>query len=144
MKARMIPSRNNSPPATAEVVGAGAGGGGVGAILAAVADGLPESSRWKSSLTIAAPIVAIALSGVWLFIKSTYINPYAARKRRESEEAELNALLRQAKEARDRVRSDPQASTAHKAKLESDVEELESLLLRRFRERTLKIVDTTP
>ena len=136
----MSPSPTNGSPHTAEVAGAGAAGGGIGVVLASLANGMNESSQWKAPLTVAAPLVAVALSGLWLFVKSMYIDPFVSKKKRESDVAELTLLLQQAEETRDRVRADPLASSSHKAKVEADVEELETQLLQRYKDQSLRIV----
>ena len=135
-------SGSDTSPASrpSDVVGAGAAGGGFGTILATVADGLPESSPWKSLLTVSAPILAVALSATGLFIKGLYVDPYAARRRRRAEEAELDRLLKNAKDKRDSVCADPGASEVHKAELRRRVEEVELLIVQRYRERTVQVV----
>ena len=59
----------NSPKNT-NIVGAGVAGGGVGTLIAAFAESLPDDTGFKSILTISAPLITIAISGIWLFFKA--------------------------------------------------------------------------
>lgn len=122
--------------AAANVAGAGATGGGIGTVVAAFADGLPDSSPYKSLLTVASPLIAVGLSGLWLFLKHAYIDPVADRKRRAAEQKKYDAemaqserFLNKARAHLQSVRDDPNASDEHKLSLQKKVEELEHLTL---------------
>ena len=86
----------NSPKHT-NIVGAGVAGGGVGTLIAAFAESLPDDTGFKSILTISAPLITIAISGIWLFFKAVYVDQYAASKKHKSKHKHINSLLEDAR-----------------------------------------------
>ena len=119
----------------ADVVGAGAAGGGLGTIIAAIANGLPEQSRYKSILTVTAPLIAVGISGLWLFIKGVYIDPYVARKKHETADAAMDSILANARANAEKVLNNPTSSEEHKREVKKMVEDLERLRLKKITER---------
>lgn len=128
---RQAPRKSNAT----NVVGAGAAGGGIGTVIAAIADGLPEASAYKSVVTVSAPLVAIGISGLWLFIKAVYIDPFAVGKKHESADAAMDKVLEDARMHAERVFGDPNSSDEHKAEVRKMVEDLETLRLKKITER---------
>jgi hypothetical protein len=51
-------------------VGAGVAGATGGTSLLALVNTIPDSSRWKPVLTFASPTIAVAISGLWVFLKT--------------------------------------------------------------------------
>ncbi len=123
---------NKKPPKskqTTNVVGAGAAGGGIGTLIATFAESLPADSSYKSFLTIAAPLIAIGISGVWFFIKSVYIDPYAAKKKHDADFGYLNQLIDDAKSYEKRILDDPNSTEKHKQEVRKNVENIEKKLM---------------
>jgi hypothetical protein len=117
------------------VVGAGAAGGGIGTVIAAVANGLPDTSEWKSALTVSSPLIAVGISGLWLFVKAVYIDPFVNnRKHRVTDEA-MEKILSDARATAARTVDDPNASEEHKKEVKKMVEELEKLQIKKITER---------
>jgi hypothetical protein len=117
------------------VVGAGAAGGGIGTVLAAIANNLPIDSPWKSTLSLSAPLVSIGISGLWLFIKAVYVDPFANGRRHRAADAAMEKILADARANADRIQNDPQASDTHKREVRKIVEDLEKLRMRKITER---------
>jgi len=112
-----------------DVVGAGAAGGGIGTLLATFADSLPEDSPYKTFISVTAPIVTVGISGLWLFVKTVYIDPFAASRKHKSTHEHISRLVADAKKTEQSVLSDPNATEAHKKAIRAKVEELEKRLV---------------
>lgn len=136
-----VPTRTSSTPsprtrtrklqaASSRFLGAGAAGGGVGAIFTTIANNLPPDSSYKALLTAAVPFITLAVSGLWLFIKEVYIDPYAARKRHEATHAYITNLLEDAKKWEASVLANPNSTPRHKEEVRRQVERLELLLMK--------------
>jgi hypothetical protein len=123
--------KNESP----SVVGAGAAGGGMGTIVAAVANALPESSVWKSVLVVSSPLIAVGISGLCLFAKVVYLDPYANGRKHRAADNAMDKVLADARANAARVLADPNASIEHKVEVRRIVEELERLRLKKITER---------
>lgn len=119
----------------ANVVGAGAAGGGIGTVLAAIANGMPQASTPKGILIVGAPLIAVGISGLWIFVKSVYVDPYAARKKNEAADAAMDRILEEARANADRVLNNPNSSDGHKHDVKKMVEDLERLRLKKITER---------
>lgn len=117
------------------IVGAGAAGGGVGTIVAAMANSLPETSGWRTMLIVGAPVITVAVSGVWLFLKAAYIDPFVNERKHRAADAAMDKVLADARANAARVQADPNASPEHKRDVQKMVEELERLRLKKITER---------
>jgi hypothetical protein len=126
MPAKKSPSTGKQP----SVVGAGAAGGSIGTILATFADSLPADATYKTFLTVMAPLITIGISGLWLFIKGVYVDPYAAKKKHEADHSYLTQLATDAKGYEKTVLCDPNSTDKHKKEVRAEVEKLEKLLMR--------------
>ena len=131
MAPNKAPRRSNAT----NVVGAGAAGGGIGTVIAALADGMDETSQYKSVLIVSAPLIAVGLSGLWLFLKTVYIDPYAYRKKHEAADIAMGKILKDARLNAERVLNDPNSSEKHKQDVRKIVEDLEKLRLHKITER---------
>lgn len=112
-----------------DVVSAGAAGGGLGTLLISFAEGLPETNEWKTFLTLSAPIITVGISGIWLFVKTVYIDPQVASMKHKSSHAHISKLIEDAKKVEQIVLSDPNSSEEHKQQMRSKVEELKRILI---------------
>ncbi|MEK2144871.1 hypothetical protein WOC23_23080 [Vibrio parahaemolyticus] len=126
MPARRAPNKNKQ----ANVLGAGAAGGSIGTMLATFADSLPPDSNYKTLLTVTAPLITIGISGLWLFIKGVYIDPYAAKKKHEANHQYLTQLITDARNYEQTVITNPNSTDKHKKEVRAEVEKLEKLLMR--------------
>ncbi len=131
------------------VLGASATAGGIGTIIALSAENL-VSPTWRPVLTQSAPLVTAGISGLWLFLKIVYIDPYVARKQKaeqaESERTKdaeamerIETWYSMAKQLLEKVLNDPQASKTHKDGVRKTLEELERLRLEKIAERIRSI-----
>ena len=120
---------NKGSPNKATVLAAGTAGGGIGTLLATFADSLPIESSYKSGLTITAPLITIGISGLWLFIKAIYIDPYAATKKHKSSHAHINQLIQDARETETEILNNSNSTEEHKKAIRTKVEELETILM---------------
>jgi hypothetical protein len=123
-----------------DVVGAGAAGGGLGTVIATMADRLPPTSDYKSLLTVAAPLAAVAISWLCLFVKAVYIDPYAEAVKNKNADATMEKMLADAREHLTRVEADQSSSTEHRARVRKMVEELEKARLDKITERMEVVV----
>jgi hypothetical protein len=112
-----------------DVLGAGAAGGGVGTVIATLANSMPNDSPYKSLLIVTAPILSVGISGLWLFVKTVYINPYAARKEHDANRALFKELISEARATYASVLADPNATPQHKEAVRKDVEKLERIMM---------------
>lgn len=114
---------------SSSVLGAGAAGGGIGTVVASIAASLPADSSYKAFLTICAPLVTVGVSGLWLFVKTVYIDPFVARKSHQANHAYIETLLSDAKRYEESVLADPRATAKHKEEVRKQVERLEIALV---------------
>ncbi len=136
----MNKQRTNRQNKAANAVGAGAAGGGIGTILAAWANSMPTTAPYKSVLTLSAPLLAIGISGLWLFIKAVYIDPYADGKKHAAADAAMERILADARANAEKVLNNPNSSEAHRKEVRRLVEDLERLRLEKITERMQVIV----
>jgi hypothetical protein len=136
MPSKKTPRKTNAT----NVIGAGAAGGGIGTVIAAVANGLPDNSTYKPVLTVSAPLVAVAISGFWLFIKTVYVEPYVNRMKHEAADAAMNKIIADARAIAETVINDPNSSDDHKKDARKSVADLISLKLRKMTKR-MEVVD---
>jgi hypothetical protein len=123
-------SRNNvRRQSNADVLGAGATGGGIGTFIAVVANGLPEGSSWKTLMTASAPMLTVGISAIGLFLKTVYINPYTARRKHDADQVLLQRVIDDARKTYQNALQDPNATQQHKDKLRKEVEKLEQLMM---------------
>ena len=78
-------------PTRGSVAGAGVTGGSVGTALAAYASSLKDGDL-KTLLTVSAPLISIGVSGLWLFVKIMWIDPYMAKQRDQAFERKARNL----------------------------------------------------
>jgi hypothetical protein len=116
---------------TTNVVGAGATGGALGTVIATIANGM-DASVYKSALIISAPLITVGISGVWLFLKTVFIDSYVNKKADEI----MQKALTDARANEDRVLNNPNSSPVHKRQVRKIIEDLEKLILKRIAERT--------
>lgn len=119
----------------ANVVGAGAAGGGAGTVIAALANNLPDGSRWKSLLILCSPLFAVCFSGLWLFVKAVYIDPFANGQRQRATDAAMEKILSDARANAQRVLDNPHSSKEHKREVNKIVEDIEKLKMKKIAER---------
>jgi len=130
--------KNQKPPKksdTANVVGAGAAGGGIGTIIAAIANSMPDGAAYKSILTVSAPLIAVGISGFWLFLKAVYIDPFVDKKKNEAADAAMDKILSNAQDNASKVLNDSNSSEEHKQEVRKILEDLEILRLKKITER---------
>lgn len=120
---------NGTSSKKSNVVGAGAAGGGIGTLIASFADSLPEDNELKTFLAVTAPIITVFISGLWLFIKTVYIDPFAASKKHDTTHKHISKLLADARKAEEQVLNAKHSTEAHKKQIRGKVEELEKLLM---------------
>jgi hypothetical protein len=131
------PRSSSAKGAHSGVVGAGAAGGGVGTAISLYAQSLPVSSPYKVPLSVFAPLLGIGVSGIWLFIKSVYIDPIAARKQHEARQKLGKLLVADARELYERVKNDPNSTVKHRDSVRMNLEKLELSLVEGSLERLL-------
>lgn len=83
--------------------------------------------RCKTIIIVMAPMLTVGVSGVWLYIKTVYINPYVEKKKYEAKMEYFEAVIADAKEIWETLQVN-KASAASIAKAKKDWEQL--LLLR--------------
>jgi hypothetical protein len=132
-----MPSSRKSPIRgdRSGVIGAGATGGGVGAIVAALASTLPDGSPVRVALTVSAPYIAVSISGLGLFLKSAYLDPFVRSRKEQLLKDTFDKALNEARAERTRILADPAATQEHKDQVIEIVEKLERLQLRNMTER---------
>lgn len=138
----MTEPNNSAPKSTSsDVVGAGMAGGGIGAVIAALADSLPDSSVYKSALTISAPIIAVGISGIWLFVKAIYIDPYVKRKKEELYNLETEKIFDEAESIVDQLRHDKNATDEDKSEASQGLVKLRKIKLQKIIQRMNVVSD---
>jgi hypothetical protein len=118
----------------ANVVGAGAAGGGIGTIIAAVANGMTDGT-YKSVLTLSAPLITVGISGLWLFLKTVYIDPFANRRKHAAADTAMDKIIADARANAVRVLNDPNSSDQHKREVQKILEDLQKLRMKKISER---------
>jgi len=86
-------------------------------------------------LSIASPLITVCVSGLWLFAKNVYIDPYINERKRRVANQSMDRVLSDARANAAQVLADPNASDAHKHEVQKMVEDLEKLRLRKITER---------
>jgi len=117
------------------VIGAGAAGGGIGSIIAALATSLPPQSVTRLVLTVAAPSIAVLISGIGLFLKTAYVDPYVNKLKHQALSSAMETMLADARAERERIWSDARSTAEHKRKVTNLVQDLEQIKLQRMTER---------
>jgi hypothetical protein len=127
---------------TANIVGAGAAGGSIGTAIAAMAAQLPPDSRYKALLTVTAPLISLTISGMWLFVRTIYIEPYANQKKQQAADAAMEKILTDARATAARVAADPNSSEEHKRQVRKMVEDLERMRFEKITER-MEVIESS-
>jgi hypothetical protein len=131
-----VPGRSPRPGRDASnVVGAGAAGGGIGTIVAAMANALPQGSPWKPPLIVSAPLIAIFISGSSLFVKTAFVDPFFRNRKDKATIAAMDAMLDDARSKKSEVMNDPHASNEHKRAVVRHVEQLEETRIKNISRR---------
>jgi len=105
------------------VFGAGATGGVLGTVIVTIANGMSDDSAYKSALIISAPLLTVSISGIWLFLKTVFIDQYINKKADDI----MQKALADAKANEERVINNPLSSQAHKKQVRKTVEDIEAL-----------------
>jgi hypothetical protein len=111
-----------NPKPRAEVAGAGTFGGAVGLAIAGWANGLPPTSAAKPILNLAAPIVSVFVSWLFLHVKKVYIDPYVRKKELEVAERQLHESMAAANELLNKIKADPNSSAKTIADVQKNVD----------------------
>lgn len=99
---------------------AGLAGGGAGTVLLAIADRLPPDwGMVKGVLLYASPAASVALAALWVFA-AAWVRAWKRRR-------DVQALIDEARQMRDRVLQDANASAQHKQKAKKNFEQFEAL-----------------
>lgn len=130
MADRKTPQKSDA----ANVVGAGAAGGGIGTVIAAVANGMVDGA-YKSVLTVSAPLITVGISGLWLFLKTIYIDPFANSRKHAAADAAMDKIIAGARTNAERVLNDPNSSDQHKREVQKILEDLQKLRMKKISER---------
>ena len=91
--------------------------------------GLHSGSEYKERLTICSPLITVATSGLWLFVKAVYVDPFVARKAYQANHSYITELLTDAKRYEADVLADPRSTARHKEEVRKKVERLEMALM---------------
>jgi hypothetical protein len=126
--------------AATDAIGAGAAGSGIGTTIAAIANGLPSTSSYKSILLVSAPLIAVGITGLWLFIRNVYINPYTERRIKQEKIKAMNKLILDAENHAEKVRLDKNSSDFYKREVQETVEFLHRMRLNKMQD-LIKIID---
>lgn len=124
------------------LVGAGAAGGGLGTLLVAAAQPLPEG--WRSFVSLSAPIVAVGISGTWLFVKSIYLDPFVRRKKDQVAREEQRQLLAALRSQLAEMAESGRINEERRKELEAKVRELENMQFDHFEGRMRILVQASP
>ena len=116
---------------TSNVVGAGAAGGSIGTIVAAIASAMPPGSMWKVALTVSAPLLAVLVSGLGQFVNSVYLDPFFRSRKAKAAATAMDEILDNARSSKLKVMNDPHASEDHKRAMTRQVEQLEEVRFRK-------------
>jgi hypothetical protein len=137
MRSQRTPHKSKA----SNVVGASAAGGGIGTIIVAFANGMPVGAPYKSVLILSAPLLAVGISGLWLFVKAVYIDPYAERRKNAAADEAMEKILWDARANAEMVLNNPNSSDAHRKEVRKMVEDLERLRLEKISER-MRVIAT--
>jgi hypothetical protein len=107
----------------------------MGTVIAALAAGLPDKSGWKSPLTVFSPLITVCISGLWLFMKTVYIDPFVNNRKHKVANEAMEKIIGDARAIADRIAIDPSASKQHKEEAKKMVESLEKLKMKKITER---------
>jgi hypothetical protein len=116
---------------------AGTAGGGIGTIIASMVKDMPDSG-WKHVLTVSTPLITIVISGVVLFIKVAYIDPFVNRRKlaaANEAKAHIDAIVDDQRKLAAKVKDDSSASAKHKREIQRQLEVYEELQGQKNRER---------
>ncbi|MGH9194730.1 MAG: hypothetical protein ACRD1T_03205 [Acidimicrobiia bacterium] len=102
---------------------------------------MPESSSYKPVLIVSAPLITIGISGLWFFLKSVFVDPYANRKKHEAANYAMEKILEDARANKELIFSDPNSSEEHRRNVQKTLEDLEMLSLMKITER-MEVVTT--
>ena len=100
-----------------------------------MANSLSDTSGWKSALTVSSPLIAVGISGLWLFIRAVYVDPFVNNRKHEAADEAMDRILSDARATAAKTASDPNASEEHKKEVRKMVEDLETLRLRKITAR---------
>jgi len=131
----MARRKQNGPSKANNVVGAGAAGGSLGTVFAAWANSQPSTASWKSLLVLGSPLFTLCISGLWLFFKSVYVDPFAVAQRQKAADSAMDKILKDARFNADKVTRDPSSTDEHKQEVKKMVEDLEKLRMKKIVER---------
>lgn len=106
---------------------AGVAGAGGGTLVAAIASSLPDESGLKTYLLLAAPAVAITLSGVWLWANVKISNWLRDR--------EVTSVLNTARKTLQDALDNPNTTKGHQTNLRKELEKIELIALGRHVKR---------
>ncbi len=135
----MPPLKSTRKTDASSVVSAGAAGGGIGTVLAAMANNLPAGSSWKTTLTVLSPLITVSVGGVWLFIKACYIDRFVNKQKYRASDRAMEDIIGQARANADAVNNDPASSEAHRQAARATVEKLEKLRMEKVAERLMEV-----
>jgi len=118
------------------IVGAGVAGGGLGSVIAAIANGMNDSV-YRSTLIVSAPLITIGISGLWLFFKTVCIDPYVNRK----EAKIMQDMLSDVRAEKELVMNDPNSSEGHKKQVCKKFQDIEILVMDWHHKTVRSLVD---
>ncbi|MCI0616779.1 hypothetical protein L0244_27690 [bacterium] len=113
---------------------AGAAGVGGGTLLVVIANNLPESSKLKLWLILAAPSVSVFLGALWLWLQVKFANYLRDR--------EARSIINDTRKTLENALSNPNTSDAHRARIRRALEKLDLVTIDRHMERikSLKVI----
>ena len=127
-------AQNQASSVSESKAGAGAAGVGGGTLVVVMANSLPESSKLKPWLLLAAPSVSVFLSAAWLWLQVRIANFVRDR--------EAESIIASAKRTLEEALRNPNTSEAHRAVVREKLEQLELVAVSRQMERisALKVI----
>lgn len=84
---------------------------------------------------MAAPLIAVGISGIWLFLKTIYIDPLVEQRKYRAADHMTEKILSDARAIVERTANDPNASEEHKRAVKKMVEDLDKLRMKKIAER---------
>jgi len=136
----ILPDAKQRTAEQPSVISAGAAGGGIGTLVATAANALPEGSFWKSVLIVSSPLLTVGISGLWLFVKAVYVDPYINEKKQKAADRAMDRIISDARRNTENAFNDPNATLEHKKDMQSMVEKLEKLRLQKITDR-MQVID---
>lgn len=115
-------------------VGAGVAGASGGTGLLALVSSIPDANPWKALLTFATPSAAIAISAIWLYLKTKFDNWIADRTIRDE--------ITKAEQALAAIEADSNSTDRLKSEARKHVEALRILQIQLHRNRIQIVVDS--